>query len=81
MTHEKEEITGSCRKRHNEELRWWEDDTKGERKGKVCDSFDLDSSGSCKQGNEHSVSIKGGELIEKLNDSQFLTKNAAPCSY
>jgi len=36
--------------------------------------------GSCGHGNEPSVAIKGGELLNKLSDCQILKKDSAPWS-
>jgi hypothetical protein len=33
--------------------------------------------GCCEHGNEHSVSIKGGEFVDQLSDYQLLKKNSA----
>jgi hypothetical protein len=33
-----------------------------------------------KHGNEHSVSVKEGEFLEKMRDCQLLNKGCAPCS-
>jgi hypothetical protein len=53
------------------------------RKSKLvmkCYTGPRNCEGSCEHGNEHSVSISVGELLDWLSNSQLLKKDSAPLS-